>query len=1617
MKQSAWICVKLVLLLFITYPIFGQKVNVNPPFTFESYNTICSGKLDASGLKPFAQQRINRTFSMVEVDLRLENNQLIIDATSQTNDSWIAIRTVGDNYYIKGISPSASSNYVPDVNGRELVIPLSSIPSSIVFLGGSGDDWITVDMSQAVIKTDIRFYGNDQRTSFGDGMSIIGNLAMDARYVPDAHEYGSGTIYTNANTIEFSGLEPIDITGFTTATIQTPPGGNDLLQVDNGFDFFSGGTNPALIVSGTVGGVGIESAALWNNGTFRIQTQDGSDNITINSANNGHLNANMDLDDGRNPGDVVNVGGPVALSDDFSITGKRVLINNSVTTAGAITVSSDRNLTLNGSAQVTTIDGDILIIGGTAPVAGDNFTGITINTGATIQATGTGDITIIGTGANSGMNDNTMGMNIQVLSNILSNSGSINLIGSGADGQIGLDGINLAGNVISQSGDIVINATAGNSLVMGGLNIGITIGSEVRTDADGSITISGQGGGGLGFSPGIIVERALGSPGNSILTSSGDITMNGVVDPNASGPENFGVLFGEDSLVGCSDSGNLNINGIGGGDMYENYGVVILGNTSSLPIGSVNGSVSIDGDSTATSGNDNDGVLIQRTVFAGGSGGMSVIGDAGGLDDAAIRLIFPGRFVVTETLILTSNNGPIASSGGIPSTGYIFSSFTEINGELQPGLDQSGSFPVDTIIIFSSGDAYSVSIESAGFPGIDYDQLGVTGVIDISGSTLNLIDNVPGVLAPTDTFTIINNDGSEPILGTFAGLPQGASIPFNGQALLIDYFGGDGNDVVLTVDTSPIAVCQDITVQLDATGNASITGADVDGGSTDDTGIASLSVSPSSFTCADIGTNTVTLTVTDIDGNTTTCTATVTVEDNVPPVALCQDITLQLDATGMATITAADVDDGSTDACGIASLSVSPNNFDCSDLGTNTVTLTVTDNNGNVSTCTATVTAEDNLLPVALCQDITVQLDATGNASITPTDIDAGTFDNCGIASLSVSPNTFDCSDVGANTITLTVTDVSGNVSTCTSTVTVEDNVPPISQCQDITVQLDGSGMVTITEADIDAGSSDACGIASLIATPDSFTCSDLGANTVTLTVTDVNGNVSTCTATVTIEDNIPPVIACPADITVDTDPGVCGANVFFPDALALDNCTVTVAQTGGLPSGFAFPIGVNTVEFTATDSSGNTAVCTFTITVTDNEPPVAVCQDITIQLDAVGNGSITAAVVDGGSTDNCGVASISASQTDFDCSDVGDNNVTLTVTDAQGNSATCVAVVAIEDVTDPVVICMDITVQLDVNGMATITPADVDGGSTDACGIASLSIDNGNFDCDDLGNNTVTLTVTDPSGNNNSCTANVTVEDNVDPILSCMDITVSLDENGFAEIVAEDVIDIVSDACGISSTTIDIFEFDCSDIGTPIPVTVFASDVNGNLASCTASVTVVDDLPPVVVCPLDQTVAPGAGNPFYTLPDYFTIGEATAADNCTGPVTNTDQDPAPGTELPDGTYTITLTTTDDEGNADECTFNLTVESVLDIGDVGGNTGTLVLYPNPATNIVYLSNPQILNLNDMMIYDMTGRLVQSVQLEGMGSGKAIDIRQLESATYMVMITGEDGQITKQLIIE
>ncbi|MFK7925078.1 MAG: T9SS type A sorting domain-containing protein, partial [Bacteroidia bacterium] len=102
----------------------------------------------------------------------------------------------------------------------------------------------------------------------------------------------------------------------------------------------------------------------------------------------------------------------------------------------------------------------------------------------------------------------------------------------------------------------------------------------------------------------------------------------------------------------------------------------------------------------------------------------------------------------------------------------------------------------------------------------------------------------------------------------------------------------------------------------------------------------------------------VSLMVVDSIGALDSCTALVSVLDTIAPIVVCQDISVELDSMGLAVIDAGMIDAGSSDACGILSLSLSQDSFGIADIGTQQIMLTVTDNNGNIDSCMASITVQ-----------------------------------------------------------------------------------------------------------------------------------------------------------------------------------------------------------------------------------------------------------------------------------------------------------------------------------------------------------------------------------------------------------------------------------------------------------------------------------------------------------------------------------------------------------------------------------------------------------------------------------------------------------------------------------
>ena len=223
---------------------------------------------------------------------------------------------------------------------------------------------------------------------------------------------------------------------------------------------------------------------------------------------------------------------------------------------------------------------------------------------------------------------------------------------------------------------------------------------------------------------------------------------------------------------------------------------------------------------------------------------------------------------------------------------------------------------------------------------------------------------------------------------------------------------------------------------------------------------------------------------------------------------------------------------------------------------------------------------------------------------------------------------------------------------------------------------------------------------------------------------------------------------------TINSDAGTCGATVVLATPSTSDNCGVA-SVTNDAPA--TFPVGATNVTWTATDTHGNTNMITQAITVVDNQPPVVITKNITVQL-SNGSATITAADINNGSTDNCGIVSYSLDKTSFDCSNVGTNTVTLTVTDIHGNSESATANVIVNSGGTQATITAGGPTTICTGSSVTLT-ASVGTGYLWSTGETSQSItvsQSGSY----------TVTVTDASGCS-SVSANINVTVNTAPVVN----------------------------------------------------------------------------------------------------------------------------------------------------------------------------------------------------------------------------------------------------------
>ena len=160
---------------------------------------------------------------------------------------------------------------------------------------------------------------------------------------------------------------------------------------------------------------------------------------------------------------------------------------------------------------------------------------------------------------------------------------------------------------------------------------------------------------------------------------------------------------------------------------------------------------------------------------------------------------------------------------------------------------------------------------------------------------------------------------------------------------------------------------------------------------------------------------------------------------------------------------------------------------------------------------------------------------------------------------------------------------------------------PQFSGCSDIKVSAGGSCQANVTWV---APVASDCGPVTVTSSHNSGDMFPVGTTQVTYTATDSDGNTSTCSFNVIVEDKTPPLFAsCPSNIIVKAKKS-CEASVSWTEPTAIDNCFGVTVTKSHLP-GAVFPAGTTVVKYTATDAHGNQTVCQFNVTVKVEDIPV----------------------------------------------------------------------------------------------------------------------------------------------------------------------------------------------------------------------------------------------------------------------------------------------------------------------------------------------------------------------------------------------------------------------------
>ena len=561
-----------------------------------------------------------------------------------------------------------------------------------------------------------------------------------------------------------------------------------------------------ILINGTGGGgTADHRGVLIANADAKVTSVDGNINITgVGGTGSSSQNTGVQV----TTGGVVESTGTDANAATITITG----------TGGDGTENNFGVFVQIADSKVTSVAGDINITGTGGNGSAETNHGVYLLSGGGVESTGTGadaaTISMTGTGGNGTFDNN--GVRIQGTgSNVTSREGDITLMGTGGDGSAGFNhGVVVSAEAVVQSTEsganaakITITGTGGDSTLD---NLGVLVeGTDSQVNAvDGDITITGNGGGGSTVSnQGVLVQNGgvVGSTGTG--PDAATITITGT---GGSGTDsNIGVQVKDTGSRVTAVDGRISIVGTGGSDGLAgndfNVGVLIVDNGVIDSTGM--GAVSVTGTGGAGEAFNYGVRLGSNGVIRSAGGGTTVVGSGKSGNGIADTTDNHGVRVANGTAIEDTANGAVSITGldsaiitssSPASTPQFAGATVTLNGTVAPGSDDPGELSINGNFTLSTDVTLQVDLD--GSTAItEFDRVTVTGTVTLGGAALDVQRLMSFNPSIGDSFILIDNDGTDAVTGTFAQ----SLIGVDGVNYLVQYDGGDGNDVVLSVIAAP----------------------------------------------------------------------------------------------------------------------------------------------------------------------------------------------------------------------------------------------------------------------------------------------------------------------------------------------------------------------------------------------------------------------------------------------------------------------------------------------------------------------------------------------------------------------------------------------------------------------------------------------------------------------------------------------------------------------------------------------------------------------------------------------------------------------------------------------